>query len=57
MLKLGMTPLSLGAHSLLSRLPHLLGYIDRIAERSALARELLLQYYYVSGIKEARCER
>ncbi|HEY6449614.1 MAG TPA: glycosyltransferase [Candidatus Cybelea sp.] len=57
MLKLGMTPLSLGAHSLLSRLPHLLGYIDRIAERSALARELVLQYYYVSGIKEARCER
>ena len=57
MLKLGMTPLSLGAHSLLSRLPHLLGYIDRIAKRSALARELLLQYYYVSGIKEARCER
>jgi glycosyltransferase involved in cell wall biosynthesis len=57
MLKLGMTPLSLGAHSLLSRSPHLLGYVDRLAQRSALARELLLQYYYVSGIKEARCER
>jgi GT2 family glycosyltransferase len=54
MVKLGMTPLSLGAHSLLTRLPHLLGYIDRRAERSRLARELLLQYYYVSGIKEAR---
>lgn len=54
MLKLGMTPLSLGAHSLLTRMPHLLGFIDRQAGRSRLARELLLQYYYVSGIKEAR---
>jgi GT2 family glycosyltransferase len=56
MLKLGMTPLSLGAHSLLTRFPYLLGYIDRRAERSRLARDLLLQYYYVSGIKEARSE-
>ncbi|MGA8576371.1 MAG: glycosyltransferase [Candidatus Cybelea sp.] len=54
MLKLGMTPLSLSAHSILLRLPHLLGYIDRRAERSRLARELLLQYYYVSGVKEGR---
>ncbi|HEY1867100.1 MAG TPA: hypothetical protein VGG70_02320, partial [Candidatus Cybelea sp.] len=54
MLKLGMTPLSLGAHSILTRMPHLLGFIDRRAGRSRLARELLLQYYYVSGIKEAR---
>jgi glycosyltransferase involved in cell wall biosynthesis len=54
MLKLGMTPISLGAHSLLTRLPHLLGYIDRRAESSRLAREMLLQYHYVSGIKEAR---
>ena len=57
MLKLGMTPLSLGAHSLLARLPLLLGYIDRRAESSRLARELVLQYHYVSGIKEARGER
>jgi glycosyltransferase involved in cell wall biosynthesis len=57
MLKLGMTPLSLGAHSLLTRMPRVLGYIDRRAERSRLARELLLQYYYVSGIKEARDAR
>jgi GT2 family glycosyltransferase len=53
MLNLGMTPISLGLHSLLTRLPHVLGYIDRRAERSRLARELLLQYHYVSGIKEA----
>jgi glycosyltransferase involved in cell wall biosynthesis len=54
MLNLGMTPLSLSLHSMLTRMPLLLGYIDRRAERSRLARELLLQYHYVSGIKEAR---
>jgi glycosyltransferase involved in cell wall biosynthesis len=52
-LKLGMTPLSLGAHSLLTHVPRVLGYLDRQAARSRLARDLLLQYYYVSGIKEA----
>jgi GT2 family glycosyltransferase len=54
MLKLGMTPLSRGLHSLLTRLPHVLGYLDRRAARSRLARELLLQYYYVSGIKDVQ---
>jgi glycosyltransferase involved in cell wall biosynthesis len=54
MLNLGMTPLSLGLHSLLSRMPTLLAALDRRAQRSRLARELLLQYHYVSGIKEAR---
>lgn len=54
MLNLGMTPVSLWAHSALTRMPLLLGAIDRSAERSRLARELLLQYHYVSGIKEAR---
>lgn len=54
MLKLGATPISLGGHSLLTRMPTLLGFLDRRAERSRLAREVLLQYYYVSGIKEAR---
>lgn len=52
-LKLGMTPVSLGAHSLITRLPHLLGYLDRRAAGSKFARELVLQYFYVSGIKEA----
>lgn len=54
MLKLGMTPFSLGAHALLTRMPQVLDFIDRQAAHSRLARELLLQYYYVSGIKEAR---
>lgn len=53
MLNLGMTPVSLGLHSALTRLPYLLGYFDRLAERSRFARALVLQYYYVSGIKEA----
>lgn len=56
MLKLGMTPLSLGLHSALARMPHLLGYVDRRSRSSRLARELLLQYYYVSGIKEGAHE-
>jgi glycosyltransferase involved in cell wall biosynthesis len=57
MLKLGMTPLSLGAHALLARLPQVMGYVDRRAARSRWAQQLLLQYHYVSGIKEARNER
>jgi glycosyltransferase involved in cell wall biosynthesis len=52
MLNLGMTPVSLHLHSALTRMPLLLGYLDRKSARSRLARELLLQYYYVSGIKE-----
>jgi len=56
-LNLGMTPLSLGLHSLLTRLPVVLGYLDSRSDRSRLARELFLQYYYVSGIKEALDER
>ena len=40
MLKLGMTPVSLGAHALLTRLPHCWGTSIGRAERSRLAREL-----------------
>lgn len=52
-LNLGMTPVSLGLHSVLTRVPVLLGYFDRRAERSKFARDVVQQYYYVSGIKEA----
>lgn len=52
-LNLGMTGVSLGLHSLLTRMPSVLGYFDRRAERSKFARDLVQQYYYVSGIKEA----
>jgi hypothetical protein len=54
MLNLGMTPVSLGLHSLLTRFPRLLASIDRRSARSRLARELILQYHYVSGVKEGR---
>jgi glycosyltransferase involved in cell wall biosynthesis len=56
MLNLGMTPVSLGLHSFLTRFPALLASIDRSSARSRLARELILQYHYVSGIKEGRSD-
>ncbi|MHB8151470.1 MAG: glycosyltransferase family 2 protein [Bacillati bacterium] len=52
-LNLGMTPLSLALHSALGRAPGILQWCDRKAERSRLARSLVQQYHYVSGIKEA----
>ncbi|HEV7179481.1 MAG TPA: glycosyltransferase, partial [Candidatus Baltobacteraceae bacterium] len=52
-LNLGMTPVSLGLHSLLTRAPGLLGYFDKRAAHSKFARDLVQQYYYVSGIKQA----
>jgi GT2 family glycosyltransferase len=53
MANLGMTPVSLGLHSALTKMPWLLGYFDKRAERSKFARSLIQQYYYVSGIKSA----
>ncbi len=53
MLNLGLTPLSRGMHSLLTKLPPVLGYFDARASRSQFAQRLIEQYYYVSGIKEA----
>ena len=50
---LGMTPVSLGLHGFLTRFPALLGYFDARAENSKFARDLVQQYYYVSGIKDA----
>jgi GT2 family glycosyltransferase len=52
-LNLGMTPVSLGVHSMLTRLPGVLGYFDARAAKSKFARDLVQQYYYVSGIKSA----
>ena len=57
MANLGMTPVSLGVHSALTRLPWVLGYFDKRAERSKFARDLVQQYYYVSGIKNALQEK
>ncbi len=52
-MNLGMTPISLGLHGLLTRMPALLGYFDQRAATSKFARNLVQQYYYVSGIKDA----
>ncbi len=52
-LNLGMTPVSLGLHSVLTHLPGVLGYFDSRAANSKFARDLVQQYYYVSGIKAA----
>ncbi len=53
MANLGMTPVSLGLHSALTKMPWLLGYFDKRAGQSKFARSLIQQYYYVSGIKSA----
>jgi glycosyltransferase involved in cell wall biosynthesis len=51
-LRLGMTPISLSAHSLLSG-SGVLDHLEReAAERAGPAREIVYQYHYVSGIKE-----
>ena len=55
-LNLGMTPVSLGIHTLFTSAPGLLGYCDARANNSKFARDLVQQYYYVSGIKEALLE-
>lgn len=52
-LNLGMTPVSLGLHSALTAMPALLGFFDKRAGSSKFARDLVQQYYYVSGIKSA----
>jgi GT2 family glycosyltransferase len=57
MANLGMTPVSLGLHSALTKMPWVLGYFDRRAEDSKFARGLIQQYYYVSGIKTALAEK
>lgn len=57
MANLGMTPVSLGLHAALTKVPWLLGYFDRRAATSKFARDLVQQYYYVSGIKNALNEQ
>ena len=50
---LGMTPISLSLHSVLTGMPAVLGWLDKKAGRSKLARDIVQQYHYVSGIKSA----
>ncbi len=52
-LNLGMTPVSLGLHAVLERMPGLLSFFDARSARSKFARDLVQQYHYVSGVKDA----
>jgi len=56
--RLGMTPVSLAVHGLLAKMPALLDLLERAGEkRTGLAREIVYQYRYVSGIKDALAHR
>jgi GT2 family glycosyltransferase len=48
---MGMNPLSLGVHALIRDGGWLFQLLQRWSERSKLGREVLLQWYYVSGIR------
>ncbi|HTU71859.1 MAG TPA: glycosyltransferase family A protein [Candidatus Baltobacteraceae bacterium] len=52
-LNLGMTPVSLGLHSVLAHVPGLLAFFDARSNNSKFARDLVQQYHYVSGVKDA----
>lgn len=48
---MGMNPLSLGVHFLLSHFKPLLAALEQWAQSSRMGKEVLLQYHYVSGIR------
>lgn len=52
-LNLGMTPVSLGLHAVLERMPGVLAFFDARSKHSKFARDLVQQYHYVSGVKDA----
>ncbi|MBQ7528437.1 glycosyltransferase [bacterium] len=52
-LQMGMNPLSMLVHSFLKSSPYILRLLDRLGERYKLAREIIYQYHYVTGMKEA----
>ena len=56
-LNLGMTPVSLGLHSVLEHMPGVLAYFDARSGQSKFARDLVQQYHYVSGVKDALKDR
>jgi GT2 family glycosyltransferase len=55
-LRLGMTPLSLGVHTLLERTPAIRAWLERRSATWPLARTIAYQYHYVTGIKAALSE-
>lgn len=52
-LQMGMNPLSFMVHSFLRHTPFILGWLDSLAEHFKLARDIVWQYHYVTGMKEA----
>ncbi|MDQ7824162.1 MAG: glycosyltransferase family 2 protein [Candidatus Eremiobacteraeota bacterium] len=52
-LRLGMTPLSLGMHSLLAGDGWLMKACERSKGSSPLCKDIVLQHHYLNGIKEA----
>lgn len=51
--RLGMTPVSLGMHDLIDRIPALRRWIDTGARTPGFLRTLSFQYHYLTGIKAA----
>ncbi len=54
--RLGMTPLSLGIHALIARVPGLPETLEREGARRPFARTLAYQYHYLNGVKAALAE-
>ncbi|MFH1454441.1 MAG: glycosyltransferase [Armatimonadota bacterium] len=52
-LKLGYTPVSTIIHSLISPKGKFFQYCRKNNEKSSLCREIILQHYYITGIKDA----
>jgi glycosyltransferase involved in cell wall biosynthesis len=52
--RLGMTPLSLALHGLIAKSPRLLERLERSgAEHPGFARNVVYQYHYLTGVKDA----
>ncbi|MCR4784624.1 MAG: glycosyltransferase [bacterium] len=52
-LQMGLNPISLWVHSFLKSHYFILDWLDALAEHFKLAREIVYQYHYVSGMKES----
>jgi GT2 family glycosyltransferase len=56
--RLGMTPVSLAVHGVIAARPAWLRSLERAGSaKPGLARELVYQYHYVSGVKDALAHR
>lgn len=51
--RLGMTPISLGIHGVVERIPGLAAWLDHAGETNGFARTLSYQYHYLNGVKAA----